>query len=440
MTSPEGAARLVGGVPSDNQAHDADAQLAALLALEHWALQNPYPIYRLLREESPVHHQNPIVFVSKYDDVLAGLKDHHRLANAQDGARRGHILGSLEPADRDRYLEIDGYVRRQMPRLDAPEHAPNREIAHRALTPRWIADMRETVQKLIDELLEPLSPGCLVDFVEAFAYQLPMLVIFEMIGVPRHHRTLVRSWGEDIMRHRAKPTDPELLRKSYQSHREFAALVREILAAQQQRQSSTHLLSGLLSAQAEGRADREDLVSMLMLLLFAGHETTTNLLSSGLLALIRNPEQWAHLQIEPSIIPSAVEEMLRFDAPIQHVPRTAVADFHLRGVEIRQGQTIFLSVAAANRDPDRFSDPDRFDARRAPNRHLTFGFGVHFCIGAALARLEAQLAFSTLTSRYVGIELANDDLVYQPSLTLRGLSRLPIVCGPFRARVKPRRA
>lgn len=439
MPNPDGSPRLLGTAPSENPAQDADAQLAALLGLQHWALQNPYPIYRRLREESPVHHQHPIVFVSKYDDVLAGLKDHLRLANAQDGARREHILASLESADRDRYLEIDGYVRRQMPRLDAPEHAPNREIAHRALTPRWIAAMKETVQNLIDELLEPLSPGYVVDFVEMFAYQLPMLVIFEMIGVPRHHRALVRSWGEDIMRHRANPTDPNLLRRSHQSHQAFAALVREILAAHRRRDNPTHLLSGLLAAQTEGRADAEDLVSMLMLLLFAGHETTTNLLGSGLLALIRNPEQWAQLQMEPSRIPSAVEEMLRFDAPIQHVPRTAVVDFELRGVEIRRGQTIFLSVAAANRDPDRFSDPDRFDVGRETNRHLTFGFGIHFCIGAALARLEAQLAFSALTSRYAAVELADHDLIYQPSLTLRGLSRLPIRFSRVRATGRPKR-
>lgn len=388
---------------------------------------DPYPAYHRLRREAPAYldHATGELVLTRYADVVAALK-HPRLSSRKvaDGYL---VLPSLmrrlaEPVVRT--------LTRQMLFSDPPDHTRLRGLASKAFTPRAVEAMREQIQRTTDRLLQRLPAGREVDLVRTFNTQLPILVIADMLGVPARDRRAFKVWSDDLALFIGGTTLP--------AHVVMLRAARGVLSLrfyfkwlvrQRRRKPAGTLLDALIAAEERGDHLTEDeLLANALLILAAGHETTTNLLGNGLLALLRHPQQLAELRREPELIESAVEELLRFDSPVQWTGRVAMEEVRVNDVHLRAGQHVAISLGAANRDPAQFPEPDRLDLRRAENRHLAFGHGIHFCLGAALARLEGQVALGTLVSRYPHLRLAGEP-EWQANFTLRGLKRLPVVLG-----------
>jgi cytochrome P450 len=368
--------------------------------------------------------------VTKYADVNAVFHDPGRFSSVLEGSHIKAILEGMPPDEAELYLEIKSYDKRKMSQLDDPEHARLRGIAHRAFTPRWVASIESAIQSISDELLEPLDGDSVHDLIDSFAYRLPLRVVCDMLGVPAEYHDPVRKLSEDIVNLNSNPRNPELLRAAHQSMNEFRMIARELIdRSRKGTDERTQLIARLLSAHEGDALSEFELLTMCVLFLFAGHETTTNLIGNGLVALLSNRDQWLALSSDPALTPSAVEECLRYDPPTQFLPRMALEDCELGGVRIPRGHTVFMVMASANRDAAQFSSADVFDIRRPDNRHLSFGFGVHFCLGASLARLEGQVALKALATRYPDMSLASDVLEWRPSANLRGVKKLPVRLG-----------
>jgi cytochrome P450 len=302
-----------------------------------------------------------------------------------------------------------------------------RNLVNKAFTPRVIERIRPHIQAIADQLLDALPEPGRLDVVRDLAIPLPVIVIAEVLGVPVSDREQFKAWSSDIASTLAGPFQPmEVLDRARISSNAIADYFRDQIA-QRRRQPGEDLLSALAAAEEQGDLLSEDeLLATCILLLVAGNETTTNLVSNGMLALLRNPEQRLRLQTNPSLIESAIEEMLRFDGPAQMTSRVATEVIELRGKRIEPGQVLLCVLGAANRDPSQFPEPDRFDVGRQPNRHLAFGLGIHYCLGAPLAIAEAQVAIQTLLRRYPEPEPAFETPDWGASFILRGLKSLPI--------------
>ncbi|GAA2134203.1 cytochrome P450 [Actinomadura napierensis] len=315
--------------------------------------------------------------------------------------------------------------------MDPPDHTRLRRLVSKAFTPRLVERLRPRVEALVDELLDGVSGE--VDLISALAYPLPVIVISEMLGVPPRDRDLFKGWSDAL----ARGLDPDFLLPEAEialrdeARAEFAAYFRE-LAAERRAEPRDDLLSALVGVSDGGDVlSEEELLATCVLLLVAGHETTVNLIGNGALALLRHPEQLAVFREHPENVAAAVEELLRYDPPVQLTLRAALEDAELGGTVIERGRLVLLLTGAANRDPSVFTDPDRLallryaEGRDAP-RHLSFGHGVHFCLGAPLARLEGQIALKKLFERDVALAAGDGDLVYRDNLVLRGLRDLPV--------------
>ena len=388
-----------------------------------------------MREESPVHRFGRYVYLTRYADIHAALKDTRRFSKVPAPTRVEQVVAELPPAEAAGFREVLDYEAAQMNRKDDPDHARLRRIAHRAFTPRWVASMEATIQRLTDELLDAAAAaaaGGEVDLIDTFAYPLPLLVIFAMLGVPRHHQQDVRAWSATIEEFRDQEVpDLDRLAAAVEAYRSFRSMVQELVDLHRAEGRSAELFGTLVDAVGPGGMSKDELVSMFVLLLFAGHVTTTNLVANGVLALMRNPRAaWERLCAEPDLAEAVVEEALRYDAPVQFNPRTARTDLELHGTRVEAGETVRLVFGSANRDEAEFGDPDRFDVGRENNaRHLAFGFGPYFCLGSALARLEGQVAFATLARRFPGLELAAERFEWRPTGNLRGVAALPVRLG-----------
>ena len=319
--------------------------------------------------------------------------------------------------------------RRSFLTMDPPDHTRLRRLVSKAFTPRLVGRLRPRIETLVDELLDGRSGE--TDLIATLAYPLPVIVISEMLGVPPQDRDLFKAWSDSL----ARGLDPDFLlpdeeiAERDQARAEFAVYFRE-LAAQRRTDPRDDLLSALVGVSDGGDVlSEEELLATCVLLLVAGHETTVNLIGNGALALLRHPEQLAVFRERQGSVPAAIEELLRYDPPVQLTLRAALEDVELDGALIERGRLLLLLTGAANRDPGVFNAPDRLDLRRyteggdAP-RHLSFGHGIHFCLGAPLARLEGQIALWKLFERDVA--LTTDDLVYRDNLVLRGLRDLPV--------------
>ncbi|MGH3758230.1 cytochrome P450 [Actinophytocola sp.] len=384
----------------------------------------PFDLYRALRTYAPVLRDEAQVVVTRYDDIAAIIKDPERFSSrTMDGS---HVRTALEraPAADLPLLEDLVYLRRQqMVMNDAPEHRRLRATAHKAFTPRRVAQMRGSIQVLTDRLVDRVADAEVVDWM-AVARQLPLLVVIEMFDFPAADHEFIREWGDTWARFWG--TERSNLAATHRLTTSFNDYVREQIA-ERRRRPTTDLLAGLIEAEEEGgRLTEDELLVMVANTLFAGHETTINLLGNGMLCLVREPGQQRLLRDDPGLISSAVEEFLRFESPVHNVRRRVVDDCELHGEWLRTGDTLQLVVASANRDGDRFVYPDRLDVTRTDNRHLTFGAGVHFCLGAALARLEAEVVFGTILRRTKQLELAGAALDWQPNSLFRGLRALPL--------------
>jgi cytochrome P450 len=386
---------------------------------------NPYDVYRELREGAPVFWQ-PLMqtwVLSRYDDNLAALRDHASFSSERLRAKNA-LVQQMES-----YRLSSGPLGTTptMLSIDPPAHTRMRHLVNKAFTPRVVERIRPHVAEIADELLDALpDPGSL-DVVNDLAIPLPTIVIAEVLGVPPSDRARFKSWSTDVANSLGGPFQPpEVLERARVSSIEIADYFRDQIA-QRRRSPREDLLSALCAAEEQGDLLSEnELIATCILLLVAGNETTTNLIGNGMLALLRNPEQRRRLQADPSLIESAVDEMLRYEGSVQMTSRVVDHDLEFRGQRFEEGQVVLLLLAAANRDPEQFPEPDRFDVARKPNRHLAFGQGIHYCLGAPLAVAEAQIAFQTLLRRLPEPEAAFEAPEWGASFILRGLKSLPV--------------
>ena len=380
---------------------------------------DPYPMYHRLRSEDPVH-RSPLGFwvLTRYEDVVAVLRD-HRFAKEAIASFVAQKLG----------VELTAGIGISMLDRDPPDHTRLRSLVSKAFTPRVVDGLRPRIQEIVDELLDRAEDRHAMDLIEDFAYPIPVVVICEMLGVPVEDHERFRGWSLDL----ARGLDAAMLgpqsdvaQRAMTSRRALSEYFRELIAVRRDAPRAD-LLSALIAAEEAGdKLSEHELLATCILLLVAGHETTVNLLGNGTLALLRHPDQLRLLRENPGMIGGAIEELLRYDGPVQRTARVPSVDAVVAGHKIGAGEMVMPFIGAADRDPAHFPDPDRLDLARADNRHVAFGMGIHFCLGAPLARLEGQIAINTLVQRFPKLALATDRPQYRQSLTLRGLTSLPV--------------
>jgi len=386
---------------------------------------NPYPFYARLRAEAPVHRVTlpdgqSAWLVTRYDDVVAVLKD-ERFAKDRTNA-----LSKEQLARQPWMPAFFRPLTRNMLDLDAPDHTRLRGLVQKAFTPRLVEQVRDRIQTLADHLLDKAAHRGRMDLIRDYAQPVPTTVIAEMLGVPVTDRHRFQRWSNTLVTLGGSRWGIVL---SIPAVWMFLRYIRKLTQARRA-QPRDDLVSALVQAEEAGRQLSEDeLVAMTVLLLIAGHETTVNLIGNGTLALLEHPEQLTRLRNDPALIRSAVEELLRFGSPVETATeRYAREEVRIAGVTIPRGELVFAVIASANRDERQFTDPDKLDLTREPNKHLSFGLGAHYCLGAALARLEGQLAVGTLLRRAPGLRLAVEPaaLRWRSGLVLRGLKALPV--------------
>jgi cytochrome P450 len=413
-----------------------DDDLRSLFGCSPEALQNPYPLYDRLRVDAPVHRFGNLVVLSSYagvKDVLLDPKHFPQTPERGIGFDEEELLALLNEEERGLYRRLTAFDRTFMSHVDGQDHRRLRDAAKRAFTSRRVAALRRSIEELADELLdERVQPDGAIDLIE-FAYRLPLLVIMDMLGAPRDDADMVKAWGDSVLESQAmSPIPAATLRGAWTGLEDYRAYVEELIALHQSSPGLTDLVADLLEARAEGRLSYEELIGTVVLLLFAGHETTMNLIGNGVRALLTAPEQWRKLCADPDgAAARAVEEALRYDPPVQFFGKRAGADAVVSGTAIRAGTAVVISLAAANHDPSQFHSPQIFDMNRNPNDHLSFGHGIHFCLGAPVARLEGEIAFAVLARRFPKLRLAiaPDELRIKPHANLRGLEALPLLTG-----------
>lgn len=413
-----------------------DPSLSLYHLLDPQVLANPYPLYHRLRSEDPVHW-DPFLHawvVTRYEDVITVFQKFS--ANRTPTPEQLTTLGlaSLTP--------LAQVMVRQMLFLDNPAHARVRGLASKAFTPRRVEVLRSHIQDITNSLLdsvltrerakqstqhEHIGRSRHMDIIADLAYPLPAIVTAEMLGVPTTDWQQLTVWSADFAQVLGNfQHNPDYATKALRSLEEMLAYFRSAVREQQQHPRDG-LIHALLSAEMDGdRLTEDEVVANTIVTMVGGQETTTNLIGNGMLSLLRNPDQLAKLIADPSLMPSAIEELLRYESPSQHTARLAPDDVTLGGKAMRKRQAVIAVMGAANRDPERFVDPDRLDICRQDNRHVAFAWASHFCFGAPLARLEGQIVFTTLLRRIASINLEPGPIVWRENLGLRGLKALPV--------------
>jgi cytochrome P450 len=385
---------------------------------------DPYPVLRRLQDEDPVHRSPALggILLTRYADVRAALGDPRLSAD-----RITPFLEHQAPAARAGLETLGRQVGRWAVFTDPPTHTRLRSLINRAFTSRAVERVRPRVEAIVAELLAAVEARGGMDVIREFAYPLPVAVIAELLGVPPGDREPLKRWSDELAVFVGSAREaPDKYARAGQGAGEMSEYFRDLIA-RRRAEPRDDVVSGLVAAEERGAVLTEDeLVATCVLLLFAGHETTTNLIGNAVLALLRQPAALEAWRRDPSLTPTAVEELLRYDGPGPAMVRVTREDLELHGVTVRRGERLFLMINAANRDPRQFVDPDRLDLRRGDNRHLAFGHGPHFCVGAPLARLEAQVALPALIGRLPGLELATDRLEWLDSLIFRGVAALPV--------------
>jgi cytochrome P450 len=393
---------------------------------------DPFPIFRRLQDEDPVHWSDPVRgwVVTRYDDVRAIALD-----RAMSADRVRPFFDVLPGEEQRRLADLGRYLTLWAVFKDPPDHTRLRGLMNRAFTPRAVEALRPNIERIVDDLLDAIVARGSSDLIADFAYPLPASVIMDMLGVPRSDLGVMKVWSDDIALFVgiARAT-PDKYEKAQAGTRAMAAYFRR-LVAERRKAPRDDMISALIAAEEQAQHLTEDeIVASCILLLFAGHETTANLIGNGVLAFLRHPAELAKLRARPELAPAAVEECLRYDGPSGALARVVAVAHEMGGRQLKAGERVYAWMNAANRDPRRFADPDRFDLERPDNRHLTFGHGAHFCLGAPLARLEAQIAFPRIFERLHGLELTTDKFEWMDSLILRGVKKLPVRFKPVGAR------
>lgn len=404
-----------------------------------------FPVYAQMREKGAVARLEmpggqPLLLVTRFAEASDLLKDDERFANdvrkVLSDEEYAQLLEreveGLTPEQQELALQIDTVLSRNLLSLDPPDHSRLRRLVAIPFTPRYIEGLRPRVQAIADGLLDAIEERARetgrreFELIDDVSYPLPLTVIAEMLGIPERDRGDFRDWSQAAVSFNpSDPANPEMTAKLA----DFIDYLRR-LVAEKRANPSDDLLSGLVLAESEGdKLSEDELLSMMFLLIVAGHETTVNLIANGTLALFEHPDQFARLRENPALLKSAIEEMLRYYGPVESsLSRWVRADTELGGERLNRGEQIMALLASANHDETRFPDPERFDITREPNRHLAFGTGIHSCLGATLARLEGQVAFDALLSRFpnLGLGIARDRLEWRDATFLRGLTRLPV--------------
>jgi cytochrome P450 len=381
-------------------------------------VDDPYPWYAALRAHDPVHAlEGGGVFLSSYEDCLAVYRDPR--ASSDKKAEFGPKLGQTPLYEHHTTSLVFN---------DPPLHTRVRRIIMGALNQKAIARMEADVVRLVDRLLAEMAERREVDFIGAFAAQIPIEVIGNLLDVPRSDRGPLRGWSVAILSGLEPKLTPAMHEAGNRAVSEFLAYLRTLVAERRKRPGDydSDVLTRLIQGEKDGeRLTENELLHQCIFLLNAGHETTTNLIGNGLWLLLTRPEELARLRSDPALVPSAVEEMLRYEGPIQLNNRRLSAPMELGGRLLANGTFVTIGIGAANRDAAQFADPDRFDVARKPNRHLAFGQGDHACAGMNVARMEGRVAFSRLLARFGDIELIGEP-VRDRRIRFRGFSRLPV--------------
>ena len=389
-------------------------------------LQDPHPLFARLRAEDPVHWCAPMKLwlVTRHDLCLAGLRDERFSSD-----RTAMYVQALPPDLKAKVQPLLNHVAKWIQLTDEPDHTRLRKLVTLAFTPRMIQQLRPRIEQIVEALIDDVQPGTPFDLIARFCQPLPATVICEMLGIPLAERDRFRELVELVM-HFSTAGGPNLKNhaaRAQEALREVIALF-ERLVAERRKEPREDLLSALVQAEADGeRLSNEELYAMCVFVFLAGHETTTNGIASGVMALLRHPEQLARLKRDVDAhVRGTVEEALRWESPVTRAVRKARQPIELGGKTIAPGQLVVFLLGAADRDPVQFPDPDVFDIARAPNKHLAFGYGAHFCLGAVLARMEMEIAFRALVRRLPDLRLATDTLSWKPTMGIRALQTLPV--------------
>ncbi|MGH9181008.1 MAG: cytochrome P450 [Acidimicrobiales bacterium] len=398
----------------------AEANLSSPMLPENRA--DPYPIYAFIRTHEPVHHAPDGTWVlTRYDHASQVLRDPRFSTNPKwlaDDTRRAN----------------DSLVRQAgtslMMFLDPPDHNRLRSLVSQAFTPKMVEGMRPRIQRLVDDLLDAVVERGRMDVLSDLAYPLPAMVICELLGVPSDDQEQFKAWSSDASRLLDGYLDQESRTKGMVAGMHLFQYFND-LVDERRRAPRADLLSALIAAEDGGESlTQAELLSTTTLLFVAGFETTMNLVGNGMLALLRQRDQLERLRDDPSLMRPGVEELLRYDSSVHVTARIARTDVEVGGQVIRQGEEVAVIIGAANRDPEQFPDPDRLDVGRTPNRHLAFGGGPHFCLGASLARLEGQVAVATMLRRLGDLELVTSEPEYRDHFVIRGVLRLEVAFVP----------
>jgi pimeloyl-[acyl-carrier protein] synthase len=395
-------------------------------------LRDPYPTYRALREAGPLHRvsNGPLRFwvLTRHADVLALLRDPRVTVDRMPGLQVDPNAPPVDPATLNPFARTLRTLARVMLFRDPPDHTRLRGLANKAFTPRMVEQLRPRIAALVGELLAPLADGAPFDVVRELAEPLPILVIAELLGLPVEDRKQLKEWSDDL----AVLLDGSIAMQHLGRGIQSAIAVFDYLRGhleERRRSPREDLLSAMLAArERDENLNDDEILATALLVMGAGHETTTNLIGNATLALLRNPGELARLRAEPALLLGAVEEFLRYDAPVQGTARATREPIEIHGTTIPARREILLPIGCANRDPAVFADPERLDVARADVRHVSFGYGIHFCLGAGLARLEAQRAIGGLLEHAPGLAPAVDEaeLAWRPGWLLRGLTALPV--------------
>ena len=388
---------------------------------------DPFPIYARLREDDPIcYHvgitgENPLWFVSRYEDVQTVLREHKRFVKNWRNTRTPEELAKLQPES-----ELAQLLDHHMLNADGEDHTRLRSLVNKVFTTKMINQQRQQIQSIADRLIDDVVAHGEMDLIDDFAFPLPIVVIAQILGIPPEDRDRFRAWSNAFV-------TPTLSEAEWQEAAvlltQFVAYLRQLFD-ERRRTPKDDLITGLLHAEEDGqRLSEQELFAMVILLITAGHETTVNLIGNAMRALFAHPDQMTKLRDDPSLIGNAVEEFLRYDGPVDRATmRFAAEDTDLGGFTIRRGEPIVPLLISANRDPRAFDNPDDLDITRPPSKHLGFGFGVHYCVGAPLARMEGAIAINTLLRRLPNLRLAAEVSTLEWSIVplFHGTFHLPV--------------
>jgi cholest-4-en-3-one 26-monooxygenase len=393
---------------------DAATQPAIDLMSGAFFGRDPYEAFAWMRAHAPVYYDeaNGLWALARYRDVKAASTDPETFTNATGSRPKFPPLPMM----------ID---------FDAPEHTRRRRLVSAGFTPRRVREMESHVAGICDEVIDRVCQRGSCDFVTDIAAPLPLNVIGDMLGVDSEHRAELLRWSEDMLRSQGDPA-PEAMENAMHAFAEYSAYISPVLEDRRRTGKDDDLIGVLVHAVADGdRLDHDSLIHETLLILVGGDETTRHVISGGMHVLLEHPDQLARLRDDPSLLPSAVEEMLRWVSPIKNMARTATRDVELSGVRIERGDELMLLYPSANRDDEVFTDPDRFDIGRNPNPHLAFGFGAHFCLGNQLARLELRVMFERLVARLPDLARRDDQpLARRQANFITGIEAMPVTFTP----------